>query len=146
MNATGLPARIMYATGALPAGAAAGFYVCMFLLPRLLASLPDADPGVDGRGIFNMALGVGAVVAFTATLFALTLPSLRHRKRHGRRWRILVSLILILSVSAWFSDMGHRLSTDLLFAVWLSYTVAFTFVRYGVLDQARLMPSTSRRS
>jgi hypothetical protein len=32
---------------------------------------------------------------------------------------------------------GYSLVYNLALAVWLAYTLAFTFVRYGVVDQAR---------
>ena len=40
--------------------------------------------------------------------------------------------------------MFPRLILDLLFAAWLAYTMAYTFVRYGVLDEARRASSSSR--
>jgi hypothetical protein len=143
MKATGLPARIIYATLALPLSVAAGFYSCMYLLPRLMTRYPQIDPG-DGRGIFNLSLGIGAAVAFMAALYMLTLPWSRHRKRRGRPWRIAASVVLVIAASAWFSDMGHRLPLDLLFAAWLAYTMAFTFVRYGVLDRSKRSRSSAR--
>jgi hypothetical protein len=145
MSAASLPVRIVYAAFALPLGGAAGFYSCMALLPQLVSRYPKIDPGMDGRGIFNLAVSIGAALAFTATLVALTLPWSRHRKRRGRPWRIAVSLVIVLVASAVFADLGHRLTYDLAFAAWLAYTMAYTFVRYGLLDQARHGSDSSRR-
>jgi len=137
MSAVSLPARIVYAAVALPAGGAAGFYCCMWLAPAL-------DPSLDGLWIFNVATFVGAVVGFTAFLFALTLPWSRHRKRRGRPWRIGIACLLVVVASAGFATEGHKLVSDLVFAAWLTYTLAYTFVRYGVLDQARRTSSSSQ--
>ena len=52
----------------------------------------------------------------------------------------LSGAFVVLASSA-FADLGHPLLVDLAFAAWLAYTVTFTFVRYGVLDQARRAPS-----
>lgn len=153
MNAASLPARIVYAVVALPLGGAAGFYAVM-LLPKLAtiypkldtniaAYLPKLDPGGDGYGIFKIALWVGGVVAFTACLTALTLPWERRRKRRGRALRIALSCVAVVVASAGFADMVHTLIYDLLFAVWLAYVMAYTFVRYGVLDQARRGPASA---
>lgn len=143
MSAASLPARIVYTLAALPLGAAAGFYLCMALLPQLVVKYPQLDPGRDGRGIFNIALSVAAVVAITAALFALTLPWSRHRKRRGRGMRIAISLGLVVGASVEFADLGHRPVLDLVFAAWLAYTMAYTFVRYGVLDQAHRRSASS---
>lgn len=140
MNASGLPARIGYTVVALPLAAVSGFYSSINLLPKLAARWPEMDPGMDGQGFFDVALGVGAVMAFSAALFALTLPWKRHRKRRGRPWRIGLSCALVVIASAGFAAEIHRLAIDLVFATWLAYTMAYTFVRYGVIDQ------TGRRS
>ncbi len=116
----------------------------MALLPKLVAKYPRLDTGMSGQGVFNLALSVGAAIAFTAALFALTLPWSRHRKRRGRPWRIAASFVVVLVASVGFADMFPRLILDLLFAVWLAYTMAYTFVRYGVLDEARRASSSSR--
>jgi hypothetical protein len=137
MNVASLPARIIYAVIALPAGGAVGFYSSMALLPKLAAIFPQLDPGVEGFGIFKMALGVGAALAFTLFLLALTLPWRRHRRRRGRAGRIAVSCVLVVVASAGLAGEGYSTVYDLAFATWLAYTMAFTFVRYGVIDQAR---------
>ncbi len=116
----------------------------MALLPKLVAKYPRLDTGMSGQGVFNLALSVGAAIAFTAALFALTLPWSRHRKRRGRPWRIAASFVVVLVASVGFADMFPRLILDLLFAAWLAYTMAYTFVRYGVLDEARRASSSSR--
>jgi len=143
MRAVGLPARILYAVLAVLLGRAAGFYSTMLLLPELLAKYPRLDTGMSGQQMITVAVSVGAGVAFSAGLFALTLPWIRHRKRRGRPWRIAASLIVVLIASAGFADMVPRLLPDLLFASWLAYTVAYTFVRYGVVDDPQRRSSTS---
>ena len=137
MNAASLPARIVYAAIALPLGGAAGFYSCMRFLPELTANHPQLDREMDGSGIFKIALAVGMTIAFTVFLFALTLPWSRHRKRRGRTWRIGVSGIVVMLASILFADQRFGLIYDLAFVVWLTYTVTFTFVRYGLLDQVK---------
>ena len=142
MSTVGLPARIAYAAVALPIGGAAGFYSSVFLLPRLTATYPQLAGDIDWHGMFNMALGVGAMVAFTASLLALTLPWKRHRKRHGRAWRIGISCVLVVVASVGLAGEGYSLIYNLAFAAWLAYTIAFTYVRYGVLDEARWKSSS----
>jgi hypothetical protein len=137
MNAKSLPARVAYSVVALLLGGAAGFYSIMLLLPELVARYPKLDTGMNGREMFDLALSVGAGIAFTAALFALTLPWIRHRKRRGRPWRIAASFVVVLVASVGFADMVPRLVLDLVFAAWLAYTMAYTFVRYGVVDDAR---------
>jgi uncharacterized membrane protein YfcA len=144
MTARGLPARIGYTVAALPLGGAAGFYSSIWLLPKLAGSYPQLDPGVDGRAFFDLALGVGAAMAFSAALLALTLPWSRHRKRRGRSWRITLSCVVVAVGSAAFSAEVHGLVYDLIFAVWMAYTVAYTFVRYGVVDQAGRKSGSTR--
>ena len=137
MNAASLPARIVYASVALPLGGAAGFYSCLRFLPEFTASHTELDPAMDGSGIFKIALSVGAAVAFTACLFAITLPWSRRRKRRGRSGRIGFSGVVVMVASILFADQGFGLIYDLAFVAWLTYTMTFTFVRYGLLDQAR---------
>lgn len=136
MSAVSLPARIIYAVLAFAAGATAGFYTSVWLFPAV-------DPSLDGIWIFNVSLFVGAVVGFTAFLFGLTLPWSRHRKRRGRAWRIGLTCVVVVVASAGFAAEGHRVVSDLVFAAWLTYTLAYTFVRYGVLDQARRRSGSS---
>jgi hypothetical protein len=144
MSSASLPARIVYTAVALPLGGAAGFYSIMLLLPKLVAKYPRLDTGMSGQGMFNLALSAGAAIAFTASLFALTLPWSRHRKRQGRRWRTAASFVVVLVASVGFADIVPRLILDILFAAWLAYTMAYTFVRYGVVDEARRASSSSR--
>jgi uncharacterized membrane protein YfcA len=127
----------MYAAIAIPAGGAAAFYSSMAVLPRLATIFPQLDGDGEGLGIFKIAIGVGAALAFTFSLLALTLPWRRHRKRRGRGWRIAASGVLAVVASAGFADAGYSLTFDLAFAAWLAYTMAFTFVRYGMTDDAR---------
>jgi uncharacterized membrane protein YfcA len=128
---------MFYAVVAIPVGGAAGFYSSMALLPKLATIFPWLDGDAEGFGIFKIALGVGAALAFTFSLLALTLPWKRHRKRSGRAWRIAASCALVVVTSAGLSADGYSLLYDLAFAAWLAYTLAFTFVRYGVTDEAR---------
>ena len=137
MKATGLPARIVYAALGLVAGGAAGFYATMWLMPKLILHFWGADADVDVYGVFNSALGVGAGSAFTLFLVALTLPGKRHRRRSGRGGRVMVSCIFVVLASLAFAGLGHRLIYDLAFAAWLAYGTAYTYVRYGIIDQRR---------
>ncbi|MGA1981222.1 MAG: hypothetical protein ABSG84_02030 [Acidobacteriaceae bacterium] len=135
--AASLPARILYTVVAVPLGGAAGFYSIMLLLPRLVARYPNLNTGLSGQEMYNLAVGVGAGLAFTVALFALTLPWIRHRKRSGRGWRVGLSCVLVVVTSAGFAAEVRRLIPDLVFAAWLTYTLAYTFVRYGVVDDAK---------
>jgi len=137
MSAVSLPARLAYAMVALPLGGAAGFYSSMAVLPKLAVVQSQLTSDIDGYGVFKASVSVGAAVAFTAALYALTLPWRRHRKRSGRPARTVIAGVLVVVASAGFAAQGHALIYDLVFAGWLTYTMAFTFVRYGVLDQAR---------
>jgi CDP-diglyceride synthetase len=137
MNAASLPVRVFYALIAIPAGGAVGFYSSMLLLPKLVTVFPQLDSDGEGFGVFKLAICVGAALAFTMSLLALTMPWKRHRKRHGRAGRIGVTCALVVVTSAGLSVEGVSLLLDLGFAVWLAYTMAYTFARYGVVDQAR---------
>ena len=145
MNVASLPARIAYALAALPVGGVAGFYCGIWILPRLATVIPQFDSDIDGYGMFKLALGVGAALAFTLSLLGLTLPWMRHRQRSGRGWRIGASCVLVVVASAGVAADGYSLGYNLAFAGWLAYTLAFTFVRYGVVDHAR-RPSHSASS
>jgi hypothetical protein len=145
MRVSSLPARIVYTAVALPLGAGAGFYSSMRWLPEFTASHPQIDPNMDGSGIFNIAVCVGAGFAFAVSLFTLTLPWIRHRKLSGRPWRIGLSCGLVVLASLLFAEEGFKLVYDLLFAAWLTFILAFTFVRYGVVDQTRRRSSLARR-
>jgi hypothetical protein len=136
MNAVGLPARVAYSVVALPAGGAAGFYGTL-AYPRAWKLVMGTDLEYDPHRLFLTAMGVGAGVAFTAFLVALTLPWKRLRRRRGRIFRVGLSGIVVLIASLCFAGQGHTLIDDVLFAAWLAYTMAFTFVRYGVLDRSR---------
>jgi uncharacterized membrane protein YfcA len=136
----------MYALVAIPVGGAAGFYSAMALLPRLTGTFPQLDPDGNGYGIFKVALGTGIALAFSLSLLALTLPWKRHRKRSGRGGRIAATCALVVVLSAGLSVEGFSLVFDLLFAVWLAYTMAYTFVRYGVVDQTRRTPRPASSS
>ena len=137
MNLVGLPARIGYAVVALAGGGAAGFYSSIFLLPRVESFLQSGDSGGDGFDMFKTALLVGVGLAFTASLIALTMPWRRRRKRRGRTGRMVISCVAVVLASLGFAGQGHAVVYDLVFAAWLAYAMAFTFVRYGVIDQKR---------
>ena len=134
MNAVGLPARIGYAVAALAAASAAGFYAGIWLLPKFASQAAEAD---DGYGLFRAALGIALGMGLTAALVGLTLPWKR-RKRRGRSRRIIVAAIVVVLLSVGFASQQHRVLYDLLFAAWLAYVLAFTYVRYGVLDKQRV--------
>jgi hypothetical protein len=123
---------------ALAVGGAAGFYSCMWLLPKLPVPMAGADADADGYLIFKTAIGVALGVAFTAALVALTMPWMRHRRRSGRGRRVAIAGVFVVLLSAGFAAEVHALIYNLLFAAWLAYATAFTYVRYGVLDSVRL--------
>ncbi|MDP9051667.1 MAG: hypothetical protein M3O31_13255 [Acidobacteriota bacterium] len=147
MNAVSLPARIAYAVVAIPLGWVGGFYSCMQLLPPFTASHPQLDPSVDGSGLFRISICAGAAIAFTAALFALTLPWIRHRNMTGRAGRMAFCSGLVVLGSILFADLGFRIVYDFLFAGLLTYLLAFTIVRYGIVDaaQSRSIRRSSRR-
>ena len=133
MNAVGLPARIGYAVGALAAVGTAGFYASIWLLPKFASQAADED---DGYGLFRAALGIALGAGVTAALVGLTLPWKR-RKRRGRGRRIVVASVIVVLLSVAFASQAHKVVYDLLFAAWLAYALAFTYVRHGVLDKAK---------
>ena len=136
-----MPARIAYALVALPIGGAVGFYGGIWVLPRLVSFFQGSDWNIDDYLLFELALGLGTGLAFTASLIALTLPWKRRRRRGGRRTRIAISCVLVVMASLSFARQAHTLLYDLIFAAWLAYTMAFTFVRYGILDPPRRLSS-----
>jgi hypothetical protein len=137
MNAVSLPARIGYAIVALALGAVAGFYGSLWLLPKLVKLLQGPDEALDDFLLFQGALGVATGLAFTSALVALTLPWKRRRRRSGRQGRMIVSGVFVVVASLSFAGQGHALIYDLAFAAWLAYALAYTFVRYGIVDSAR---------
>ena len=138
MNAVGLPARIIYATVALPLGGAVGFYGGIWLLPRFAGAFMRVNPSnLQGYGMFESSVELGIAFAFMAFLLGLTLPKIRHRKHRGRSQRMTIAGIFVVLASLAFAGEGHPVSWDLAFAAWLAYTVALTYVRYGVIDRAR---------
>jgi hypothetical protein len=137
MSKVGLPARVLYAIVALPTAAAAGFYSRIWLLPRLEKFFLGSYSATDDAADFASALLVAAVVGFTAFLLALTLPWKRRRRRSGRMARVIFSGVIVLLASVAFAGQGHTLIYDLMFAAWLSYAMAYTYVRYGVRDRSR---------
>lgn len=136
MGAVSLPARIGYAIVALPVGEAVGFAAMYWVFPAIEKFLMGWAPTVDENKTY-VALGVGAGVAFTAFLVALTLPWRRRKRRSGRMRRVIISGVCVLVASVAFAGLGHSILYDLLFAAWLAYLTAFTYVRYGVLDPVR---------
>jgi phosphoglycerol transferase MdoB-like AlkP superfamily enzyme len=137
MRASGLAARITYAILAIPAALAAGFCATAWLLPKAAPILGIASPPPQSEDLFRLALSVGAILVVPAFLCALTLPWKRRRQRRGRNWRLAVSAVIVIAASLAFSGLGHSLRYDLLFALWLGYTLALTFVRYGLVDRNR---------
>jgi hypothetical protein len=137
MSPVSLPARVVYTVIAVPLTGAAAFYSCMGILPEFTVSFPQLDPGGSGYGIFKIAVCVGVGVALTAALLTLTLPWIRHRERRGRRVRMAFSAVLVVAAAVVFADQGFRLIYDLAFAAWLTYVMAYTFVRYGLIDRPR---------
>jgi len=138
MNAVGLPARIVYAALALPLGGAAGFYGGIWLLPKLAGAFLGANtPGLHSYGMFESSVDLGIAFAFMAFLLGLTLPKIRHRKHRGRSRRMAISGGFVVLASLGFAGEGHPITWDLAFAAWLAYTVALTYVRYGVVDRPR---------
>lgn len=138
MNAVGLPARIGYAGAALAAAGAAGFYASIWLLPKFASQAAEDD---DGYGLFRAALGIALGVGITAAMVGLTLPWKR-RKRRGRGRRITVAAVIVVLLSVAFASQQHKIVYDLLFAAWLAYVLAFTYVRHGVLDKPGTRSST----
>lgn len=141
MNADSLPARIIYAAVTLPLAGAAGFYASLWLIPKVALHFQGADADLDGYRIFSIALWVGAGLAWTASLVALTLPWKRRRRRVGRTRRIALAAVFVVLTSMAFAAESDALLYDLAFASWLGYVMAYTFVRYGVADGGK--PSTS---
>ena len=138
MNAIALPARIGYAVGALVVAGTAGFYGSMWLLPKLVSDTGGDD---DGYGIFRAAVGIGLAMGFSGALLGLTLPWKRRRRKSGRGRRIAISFLFVVGLSVGFASQQHLLLLDLLFAVWIAYTLAYTYVRYGVRDKSKANPS-----
>lgn len=134
MNGVGLPARIGYAVLGLTAVGMAAFYASMWLLPRFMSDAADSD---DGYGIFRAAVGIGLALGFSASLLGLTLPWRRRKRKSGRGRRLAVSAVLVVLMSIGFASQEHHLIFDLLFAAWLAYALAYTYVRYGVQDKSR---------
>jgi quinol-cytochrome oxidoreductase complex cytochrome b subunit len=137
MTAIGLPARIAYAVAALLLVSAVGFYAALPIFTWLSPHLQDSHPIMEGYDVFTMALGTGLLLAFTASCIALTLPWKRRRKRRGRPVRFVISGVFLIFVCLCLGDEEYSYLFDLVIAVWLSVTLVFTFVRYGVLDQAK---------
>ena len=106
----------------------------MWLLPKFVARAADDD---DGYGLFRTALGIALGLGLTAALVGLTLPWKR-RKRRGRGRRIVIASVIVVLLSVAFASQQHKVIYDLLFAAWLAYALAFTYVRFGVLDKPKM--------
>jgi hypothetical protein len=143
MSAKSLPARIAYVVAAIPSAGAVGFYLGMVGLPQLARLPGDLALIMDSSQTFDSAIGIGALLAFTASLLALTMPWRRRRKRRGRPMRAIVSTVIVFVASLSFTERGHALILDLALVLWLAFALTYTFVRYGVLDQPRRGPSPS---
>lgn len=137
MKVTGLAARILYAAIAMPAAFAVGFYATVWVLPVAGPWFGLPSPPAQSEDLFRLGLSIGAIFAVPAFLCALTLPWRRRRQRRGRGWRLALSGAIVVAASLVFAGEGHKLFDDLLFAVWLGYTLALTFVRYGLVDHKR---------
>jgi peptidoglycan/LPS O-acetylase OafA/YrhL len=122
---------------ALAAAAVAAFYASMWLLPKFTSETADDD----GAGLFRAALGIALGLGFTAALVGLTLPWKRRRRRGGRGRRLAISAVVVIIASVTFAAQEHHLVYDLLFATWLAYALAYTYVRYGLLDKPRTRSS-----
>ena len=123
-------------------GAAVVFFYVMGVLPELTRIFPELDPGMDGYLIFKIAIGAAAAIAFSLSLYELTQPGIRPRKRRGRRLRMTSSGVFVVASSLVFNGLGLGWLWDILFAAWLTYTVAYTFIRYGVMDEPVRSSST----
>jgi hypothetical protein len=141
MTAAKLTVRITYAAAAFALSGTVMFFYCMWVLPELVRIFPELDPDMDGYLIFKIAICAAATFAFSLFLYELTQPGARPRKRRGRRLRLTLASVAVVASSLGFSGMGLGWACDILFAAWLTYTVAYTIVRYGVLDEAKRTPS-----
>ena len=146
MNAVGLPARVAYCLAAMPVAGAAGFYAGIWALPKLAKTFPGPEARVEDYGLFLGAIAVGAGLAFALSMVALTLPWKRRRRRTGRGVRVTISCVLVVLASLVFADRGHAVVYDLAFAAWMAYVLAFTVVRYGVLDRVKPMAAAGGRA
>jgi len=145
MDAVSLPARIGYAVVAFPAGEALGFAASYWVYPSLAKFLMGWPPSIDESRLYA-AVGIGAVVGFTALMIALTFPWQRRKRRTGRALRSIFSGIFVVIASMGFAGLGHKLIYDLVFAGWLAYLMAFTYVRHGVLDRVTQRGTSARSS
>jgi hypothetical protein len=140
MKAASLPTRIAYAAAAFVLSGAVMFFYCMRVLPQLTGIFPELDPEMDGYRIFKIAICAAGAMGFSLCLYELTQPGTRPRKRRGRRLRLAVAGVVVVMASLAFNGLGLGWIWDLLFAAWLTYTVAYTFVRYGVMDEVKRLP------
>jgi hypothetical protein len=140
MKVAGLGIRIAYAATAFLLSGAVVFFYAMRVLPEIARLYPELDPLGDGYLFFQIAICSSLAVAFSFLLYELTQPGARHRRRKGRRWRLAWAALAIVASSLAFAGMGWSWMLDLLFVAWLTYTVAYTFVRYGVLDDPERQP------
>ncbi len=140
MSGTGLPARILYALGFTPVGCVAGFYVGVYVFTRLIPLLEGISDPAPGWADFVFSLLVGVGAGFSVFFYALTLPRHRLRRRGGRVWRLVWSALLVFVVAVTVQVEGVPLRYTVGLMLWLSLTLTFTFVRYGVLDKARRKP------
>jgi hypothetical protein len=137
MTAAKLPVRIAYAAAAFTLSGTVVFFYCMRGLPELVRIFPELDPDMDGYLIFKIAICAAVTFAFSLSLYELTQPGARSRKRRGRRLRLVLASVAVVLSSLGFNGLGLGWTCDLLFAAWLTYTVAYTFVRYGVMDETK---------
>jgi hypothetical protein len=137
MTAAKLPVRIAYAAVAFALSGTVMFFYCMRVLPELVRVFPELDPEMDGYLIFKIAISAAMTSAVSLSLYELTQPGARPRKRRGRRLRLALASVIVLMSSLGFSGLGLGWSFDILFVAWLTYTVAYTFIRYGVMDETK---------
>jgi hypothetical protein len=116
MTAAKLPVRIAYAAVAFALSGAVVFFFCMRALPEFVPIFPELDPEMDGYLIFKIAICAAITFAFSISLYELTQPGTRPRKRRGRRLRLTLASVLVVVSSLGFNGLGLGWSCDLLFA------------------------------
>lgn len=135
MSGTGLPARIVYAVVSAPLACAAGFYLGVFVLTRAVPAMEGIPQPEVTWANFVISIFAGFAVGFSVFFYALTLPRLRLRRRGGRAWRMAASAVLVLMASVMAEAEGVSLWYTAALMLWISVTLTFTFIRYGVLDK-----------
>jgi hypothetical protein len=140
-----LPARLLYAVLAAPAAGAGGFYFGVLLFAHLLPKLHGVDHAQPTWTDFMQSAVIGAGAAFAAFFYALTLPGVRLRHREGRVYRMTLAAVLVCVVSVLIASEGIPLIDVFGLMIWLSVTLTFTYIRYGVRDFAQDLEYQRRR-